>query len=42
MKISELAAANGIDGGWRALWSLNQDEVSNPNLIFVGQQLAIG
>ncbi|WP_454228057.1 transglycosylase family protein [Propioniciclava flava] len=40
--LSELAAANGIDGGWRALWSLNQDEVSNPNLIFVGQQLAIG
>ena len=40
--MSDLAAAHGVDGGWRSLWSLNQDQVSNPNLIFVGQQLAIG
>ncbi|QIK73351.1 LysM peptidoglycan-binding domain-containing protein [Propioniciclava coleopterorum] len=40
--LSELAVANHVDGGWRTLWSLNKGKVSDPNLIFVGQKLAIG
>lgn len=40
--LSELAAAHGIKGGWQTLWTLNKGEVVNPDLIFVGQQLAIG
>ena len=40
--LSELAAAHGIKGGWKTLWTMNQAEVSNPDLIFVGQKLAIG
>ncbi|MDQ4006792.1 MAG: LysM peptidoglycan-binding domain-containing protein [Actinomycetota bacterium] len=27
--------------GWRALWAANDDEISDPNLIFVGQQLQL-
>ena len=27
--------------GWQHLWALNQGAVANPNLIFIGQQLAI-
>ncbi len=37
--LSEIAAAKGTDGGWRTLWNLNKDKVSNPNLIFVGQTI---
>ncbi len=40
--LSELAATHGIQGGWKTLWTMNQAEVSNPDLIFVGQKLAIG
>lgn len=39
--LSELAVANHVKGGWRALWSLNKGKVADPNLIFVGQRLAI-
>jgi resuscitation-promoting factor RpfA len=35
--LSKIARANGTS--WRALWEINADEVSDPNLIFVGQQL---
>ena len=39
--LSEIAASHHIKGGWRTLWSMNKGKVSDPNLIFVGQQLAI-
>ena len=40
--LSQLAATHGVPGGWKTLWSLNQAEISNPDLIFVGQEIAIG
>jgi LysM repeat protein len=39
--LAKIARAQGVDGGWRALWALNRDSVRNPNLIRVGQQLAL-
>jgi nucleoid-associated protein YgaU len=39
--LSKLAAAHGISGGWGALWAKNRDAVSDPNLIYVNQVLAI-
>jgi nucleoid-associated protein YgaU len=30
-----------VDGGWRQLWAQNRDTVRNPNLIRVGQTLAV-
>ncbi|MFP5416042.1 MAG: transglycosylase family protein [Actinomycetes bacterium] len=40
--LAKLARVHGVAGGWESLWSLNKAEVSNPNVIFVGQKLAIG
>ncbi|MDQ2757810.1 MAG: transglycosylase family protein [Actinomycetota bacterium] len=37
--LSKLAASNKVAGGWMTLWAVNAKTVSNPNLIFVGQQL---
>jgi LysM repeat protein len=39
--LASIAAAQGVDGGWQALWQQNRSVVSDPNLIFVGQQLAL-
>ena len=39
--LSRIAAAQGVAGGWQALWALNRDAVPNPNLIQVGQTLAL-
>jgi LysM repeat protein len=39
--LAKIAQAQGIDGGWRELWSLNRDRVPNPNLIRVGQTLEL-
>ncbi len=39
--LAKIARAQGVDGGWRALWALNRSTVPNPNRIFVGQQLAV-
>jgi len=39
--LAKIAAAQGVDGGWRALWALNRDTVRNPNVIRVGQTLAL-
>jgi LysM repeat protein len=39
--LATIAAAQGVVGGWEALWARNRDSVPDPNLIFVGQQLAI-
>jgi nucleoid-associated protein YgaU len=37
--LSKIADAQGVS--WRALWRANSDEVSDPNLIYVGQQLEL-
>lgn len=39
--LSKIAAAQGVGGGWRALYQLNHAVVSDPNLIFPGQRLAL-
>jgi nucleoid-associated protein YgaU len=39
--LSELAAARGISGGWKALFAVNRDRISNPDLIYVGQVLKL-
>jgi len=39
--LASIAAAQGVDGGWQALWQHNRGSVSDPNLIVVGQVLAI-
>ena len=39
--LAKIARAQGVDGGWRALWALNRDTVRNPNVIRVGQTLAL-
>jgi LysM repeat protein len=37
--LAEIARAQDVDGGWRALWAKNRDTVRNPNVIRVGQTL---
>ncbi len=37
--LAEIARAQDVDGGWRALWAKNRDTVRNPNVIQVGQTL---
>jgi LysM repeat protein len=39
--LSKVAARHGVDGGWRALYALNHDTVTDPDLIFVGQRLRL-
>jgi Transglycosylase-like domain/LysM domain len=39
--LAKIAAAQGVDGGWRELWARNSAQVANPNVIWVGQQLAL-
>ena len=39
--LAKIAQAQGVAGGWEALWALNRDRIPDPNLIFVGQLLAI-
>ena len=39
--LSKIAAANGLTGGWRELWAANRQYISNPDLILVGQKLAL-
>ena len=39
--LAGIARAQGVDGGWRALWALNRGTVGNPDRIRVGQQLAL-
>ncbi len=41
--LSKIADAKNVDGGWQALYDHNRSVVgANPNLIFPGQQLALG
>ncbi len=39
--LAKIARAQGLDGGWRALWALNRDTVGNPIVIAGGQTLAL-
>ena len=39
--LGRIARAQGVDGGWRALWAANRDAVPNPNRISVGQVLQL-
>ncbi|WP_436493487.1 transglycosylase family protein [Actinokineospora sp. HUAS TT18] len=38
--LSGIAQQLNIEGGWKALHSLNKDYISNPDLILVGQKIA--
>jgi nucleoid-associated protein YgaU len=40
--LSKIAAANGVSGGWQALFQANSDVVTDPDLIFPGQLLRLG
>ena len=39
--LSKIAAANGVAGGWEAVYQANADVIPNPDLIFPGQVLRI-
>jgi len=39
--LSTIASTVGTAGGWEALYAMNQDRISNPNLIYVGQTLRV-
>jgi LysM repeat protein len=39
--LSAIASANHIKGGWHTLYQLNHGTISNPNLIFPGQRIAL-
>jgi nucleoid-associated protein YgaU len=39
--LATIARAQGVAGGWQALWALNRATVRNPNVIRVGQQLTL-
>jgi LysM repeat protein len=39
--LSAIAQTNGIEGGYQALFTLNQGTIQDPNLIIAGQQLAL-
>jgi LysM repeat protein len=39
--LAKIAGAQGVDGGWRALWAANRGKVGNPDMIHVGQRLSI-
>jgi LysM repeat protein len=39
--LAKVARAQGVEGGWRALWALNRDRIADPNLIYVGQRMVI-
>jgi LysM repeat protein len=38
----KIAKANGISGGWEALYAANTSIIENPDLIYPGQQLSLG
>ena len=39
--LGSIAAAHGTSGGWEGLFALNSDRISDPNLIYVGQELNV-
>jgi LysM repeat protein len=38
----KIASANGVDGGWEALYQANADVISDADLIYPGQVLRLG
>jgi len=39
--LSKIASAQGVSGGYQAIFALNQDKIQNVNLIFPGQTLRL-
>ena len=39
--LGKIAAAQGVDGGWKALYAANRSVVENPDLIFPGERLTL-
>lgn len=39
--LSAIARAHDVNGGWEALYALNKAEISNPDLIYVGQRFVL-
>lgn len=37
--LSKIAAAQGVSGGWEAIYQANTDVIEDPNLIFPGEKL---
>ena len=40
--LSKIATANGVAGGWQALFQANSDVVADADLIYPGQVLRLG
>lgn len=40
--LGKIAAAQGVDGGWKALYAANRAVVEDPDLIFPGERLTLG
>jgi nucleoid-associated protein YgaU len=40
--LSEIAAAQGVAGGWEALYAANSDIISDADLIYPGQVIRLG
>ncbi|HZB49846.1 MAG TPA: transglycosylase family protein [Mycobacteriales bacterium] len=39
--LGKIAAAQGVDGGWKALYAANRSVVEDPDLIFPGERLSL-
>jgi resuscitation-promoting factor RpfA len=39
--LSKIAAAHGVNGGWRAIWAANRGSIADPDLIFIGQRISL-
>ncbi|GAA2619677.1 LysM peptidoglycan-binding domain-containing protein [Paractinoplanes durhamensis] len=39
--LAAIATKNHVNGGWHTLYQLNRSTISNPNLIFPGQHIAL-
>jgi nucleoid-associated protein YgaU len=39
--LAKIAEAHDLPGGWRELWAANRQYINDPDLIFVGQTLAL-
>jgi LysM repeat protein len=39
--LSELAQQHNVRGGWQAVYSANRSTISDPNLIFIGQEIRL-
>ena len=39
--LASIATSLGVAGGWDALYAMNRDRISNPNVIYVGEVLAV-